>query len=126
MKIRLDGLKMIYKEYALNNIREKIIGWTLQGKKRKIGERKTNRVLKKLIDHSKKSKNWEDVKTMINLPSLFNSDFEKIMLDFNNYVKSKLNKKADYTFDGVYFESIEKIGAFQQIVNLKNAIKQDN
>jgi len=99
---------------------------TREEKKDWSTKRKTNRVLKKLIDHSKKSKNWEDVKTMINLPSLFNSDFEKIMLDFNNYVKSKLNKKADYTFDGVYFESIEKIGAFQQIVNLKNAIKQDN
>ena len=40
MKIRLDGLKMIYKEYALNNFREKIIGWILQGKKRKIGAQK--------------------------------------------------------------------------------------
>ena len=34
--------------------------------------------------------------------------------------------KADYTFDGVYFENIEKIGAFPQIINLKNAIKQEN
>ena len=35
-------------------------------------------------------------------------------------------KMADYTFDGVYFENIEKIGTFQQIINLKNAIKQEN
>lgn len=35
------------------------------------------------------------------------------------------NIKADYTFDGEYFESIEKIGVFSPIVNLKNAIKQN-
>lgn len=34
--------------------------------------------------------------------------------------------KADYTFDAVYFENIEKIGAFPKITNLKNAIKQNN
>jgi len=31
--------------------------------------------------------------------------------------------KTDYTFDGKYFENIEKIGAFQPIINLKNAIQ---
>lgn len=34
--------------------------------------------------------------------------------------------KADYTFDGVYFENIDKIGAFLPIINLKNVIKQNN
>ena len=34
--------------------------------------------------------------------------------------------KTDYTFDGKYFENIEKIGAFQPIINLKNAIQQEN
>ena len=48
------------------------------------------------------------------------------MVNFNEYVKSKLNKKDCYIFDGIYFESIEKIGTFQPIVNLKSAIKQDN
>lgn len=38
----------------------------------------------------------------------------------------KFDKKTDYTFDDVYFESIEKIGAFSLIINLKNAIKQKN
>jgi len=34
--------------------------------------------------------------------------------------------KGDYTFDGVYFENIEKIGAFPPIINLKNALKLNN
>ena len=34
--------------------------------------------------------------------------------------------KADYTFDGKYFENRESIGNFQLIINLKNAIKQEN
>ena len=34
--------------------------------------------------------------------------------------------KVDYTFDGKYFENIETIGAFTPIINLKNAIKQEN
>jgi len=42
---------------------------TKEEKKEWSTKRKTDRVLKKLIDHSKKSKNWEDVKAMINLPS---------------------------------------------------------
>jgi hypothetical protein len=35
-------------------------------------------------------------------------------------------KKPDYTFDGVYFENIEKIGAFPPIINLKNAMQEIN
>lgn len=35
-------------------------------------------------------------------------------------------QKADYTFDDKYFENIESIGAFQQIINLKNAKQQEN
>lgn len=34
--------------------------------------------------------------------------------------------KADYTFDGVNFENIEKIGVFPLIINLKNALQQNN
>lgn len=37
-----------------------------------------------------------------------------------------ISKKVDYTFDGVYFENIEKIGTFPPIINLKNSIKQRN
>ena len=33
------------------------------------------------------------------------------------------DKKADYVLDGIYFENIEKIGAFPAITNLKKAIK---
>jgi hypothetical protein len=29
-------------------------------------------------------------------------------------------------FDGIFFENIEKIGAYPPIINLKNAIKQNN
>jgi hypothetical protein len=36
------------------------------------------------------------------------------------------DSKGDYTFDGKYFENIEKIGAFPHIIYLKNAIKQEN
>lgn len=32
---------------------------------------------------------------------------------------------ADYTFDGLYFENIEKVGVFPLIINLKNAIQQN-
>ena len=32
--------------------------------------------------------------------------------------------KANYTFDGVYFENIEKIGDFPFIIKLKNLIKE--
>ena len=39
-------------------------------------------------------------------------------------VESKSEKNADFTFDGVYFENIAKIGAFPPIINLKNARKQ--
>jgi hypothetical protein len=48
--------------------------------------------------------------------------------DYNEKIKEfyKFFKKSDYTFDGVYFESIEKIGSFQPIVNLKNAKKEEN
>ena len=48
-------------------------------------------------------------------------------------MKRKRKNKGDssinrdnYRFDGEYFENIEKIGAFPPIINLKNAIKQEN
>lgn len=34
--------------------------------------------------------------------------------------------KADHTFDGLYFENIEKIGDFPPIINLKNANQREN
>ena len=38
-----------------------------------------------------------------------------------------LNKLfGQYTLDGVYFGSIEEIGNFPVIINLKNAINQEN
>ena len=45
-------------------------------------------------------------------------------IDLNSNADQEI--KGDYTFDSVYFESIEKIGAFPLIINLKNAIKQEN
>jgi hypothetical protein len=45
----------------------------------------------------------------------------------NVYSKTIDNhNNVDYTFDGVYFENVEKIGDFPLIINLKNAIKQEN
>ena len=49
----------------------------------------------------------------------------KFIKDTSKEAKNK-TEKADYKFDGVYFENTEKIGAFPPIINLKNAIKQDN
>ena len=43
-----------------------------------------------------------------------------------NNIMPEFYNKADYTFDGKYFENIESIGAFPPIINLKNAIKQEN
>ena len=49
-----------------------------------------------------------------------------------NKIFDKLREKylskeeVNYTFDGVFFESIEKIGAFHMITNLKTEIKQGN
>ena len=41
--------------------------------------------------------------------------------------KSEITKNSDnYTFDGKYFENIETIGVFSPIINLKNAVKQEN
>ena len=37
----------------------------------------------------------------------------------------ELQNMADYTFDGINFENIEKIGDFPPIINLKNARKQN-
>jgi len=48
---------------------------------------------------------------------------------FNNFFRlynNDLLTLTDYTFDGKYFENIEKIGVFQPIIKLKNALKQGN
>jgi hypothetical protein len=37
-----------------------------------------------------------------------------------------IKNKANYTFNGKYFENIETIGDFPPIINLKNSIKQEN
>lgn len=49
-----------------------------------------------------------------------NNDSYSINKKFSSY------KNNDYTFDGIYFENIEKIGDFKQIIKLKNATKQGN
>ena len=48
------------------------------------------------------------------------------MLKGDSSINSDNILKNDYTFDGKYFENIEKIGAFQPIIKLKNALKQGN
>ena len=90
------------------------------------------------------SKNTDDLIRKIeeasNVLKMFNqwaSEDNKISMDHNNdtstqkiYDNQSINEEAksyiktDYTFDGLYFECIEKIGAFHRITNLKNAIKQ--
>jgi len=57
------------------------------------------------------------------LTLLQNNSIENKIVDIEN---ENSENKADYTFDGVYFENIEKIGAFSPIINFKNAIKQEN
>lgn len=60
----------------------------------------------------------------LNLPSKENIIAKESEITTLNVQPIKVNtKKDDYTFDGVYFENIEKIAAFPPITNLKNAIK---